>query len=178
MWWGKLDHPEIVGILAHAERHPGGRIVAINKPEDIAEKLKELPKRKVGVVSQTTQMEENFFNMVKALSMVAKELKVFNTICPATYFRQNAALELASQVDFMVVIGGKNSSNTTHLAQICEAVGTPTVHIETHDELNARIQERVSPLPSLLSAGKVGVTAGASTPDWIIQDVIGYLEAL
>jgi (E)-4-hydroxy-3-methyl-but-2-enyl pyrophosphate reductase len=183
---GKADHPEIIGILAHAERHAlshgaksgSARIVAINKPADIAEKLQDLPKRKVGVVSQTTQMEENFFNMVKALSMVAKELKVFNTICPATYFRQNAALELASQVDFMVVIGGKNSSNTTHLAEICQAVGTPTVHVETHTELQNLLAQNQAPMPHLLAASKVGVTAGASTPDWIIQDVIGYLETL
>jgi (E)-4-hydroxy-3-methyl-but-2-enyl pyrophosphate reductase len=171
---GKAEHPEIIGIKAHSERVNGGRIVAINKPEEIEEKLRDLPRRRIGVVSQTTQLEENFFEMVKELSKVAKELKVFNTICPATYFRQNSALELAGKVDFMVVIGGKNSSNTTHLAEICRAEGTDTVHIETYKEL----AEKIDDLEALQKAAVVGVTAGASTPDWLIQEVVEYLKQL
>jgi 4-hydroxy-3-methylbut-2-enyl diphosphate reductase len=108
--------------------------------------------------------------MVKELSKIAKELKVFNTICPATYFRQNAALELAGKVDYMVVIGGKNSSNTTHLAEICKEQGTDTIHIETYKEL-----ESVS---ALQSASVIGVTAGASTPEWLVQEVLDYLQTL
>lgn len=167
---GKMDHPEIVGITAHAQRVNGAKIVAINKVEEIAEKLKDLPRRRIGVVSQTTQKEENFFEMVKELSKVAKELKVFNTICPATFFRQNAALELAGKVDFMVVVGGKNSSNTTHLAEICRNEGTGTVHIETYRELAGNAE--------LDRAQTVGVTAGASTPDWLVQEVIDYIQSL
>lgn len=167
---GKDEHPEVIGIKAHSERVNGARIVAINKIEEIPEKLKDLPKRRIGVVSQTTQMEEAFFEMVKELSKVAKELKVFNTICPATYFRQNSALELAGKVQFMVVVGGKNSSNTTHLAEICRAQGTETIHIETYKELEG--------LAPLLEADVVGVTAGASTPDWLIQEVLDYIQGL
>lgn len=167
---GKEEHPEVIGIKAHSERVNGGKIVAINKVEEIQEKLKDLPRRRIGVVSQTTQLEENFFEMVKELSKVAKELKVFNTICPATYFRQNSALELAGKVDFMVVIGGKNSSNTTHLAEICRAEGTGTIHIETYKELEG--------CEALRNADVIGVTAGASTPDWLIQEVLTYLREL
>ncbi len=167
---GKEEHPEIIGIKAYSQRVPGSRIVAINKVEEIAEKLKDVPRRRVGVVSQTTQMEENFFEMVKELSKVAKELKVFNTICPATYFRQNSALELTGKVQFMVVIGGKNSANTTHLAEICRAQGTETIHIETYKELEG--------CQALEQADVVGVTAGASTPDWLIREVLDYLQAL
>jgi 4-hydroxy-3-methylbut-2-enyl diphosphate reductase len=167
---GKEEHPEVIGIKAHSARVNGSRIVAINKIDEIPEKLKDVPRRRIGVVSQTTQMEENFFEMVKALSKVAKELKVFNTICPATYFRQNSALELAGKVEFMVVIGGKNSSNTTHLAEICRAEGTETIHIETYKELEG--------CKALQQANIVGVTAGASTPDWLIQEVLEYLQAL
>ncbi len=167
---GKMDHPEIIGITAHARRVGGAKIVAINTVEEIAEKLKDLPRRRIGVVSQTTQKEENFFEMVKELSKVAKELKVFNTICPATFFRQNAALELAGKVDFMVVVGGKNSSNTTHLAEICRTEGTGTVHIETYKELEGNAE--------LDRAQTVGVTAGASTPDWLVQEVIDYIQSL
>lgn len=167
---GKEEHPEIIGIKAYSQRVPGAKIVAINKVSEIAEKLKDVPRRRIGVVSQTTQMEENFFEMVKELSKVAKELKVFNTICPATYFRQNSALELTGKVEFMVVIGGKNSANTTHLAEICRAEGTETIHIETYKELEG--------CEALEKANIIGVTAGASTPDWLIQEVLEYLQAL
>jgi 4-hydroxy-3-methylbut-2-enyl diphosphate reductase len=167
---GKKDHPEVIGIMAHAQRIPGAKMVAINHPDELIEKIKELPRRRIGVVSQTTQMEETFFQMVKELSKVAKELKVFNTICPATYFRQNAALELAGKVDFMVVIGGKNSSNTTHLAEICRAEGTETIHVETYKELEG--------CKALQEAQVVGVTAGASTPEWLVQEVLDYLQTL
>jgi (E)-4-hydroxy-3-methyl-but-2-enyl pyrophosphate reductase len=167
---GKEEHPEIIGIKAYSARVPGAIIVAINKVEEIAEKLKNVPRRRIGVVSQTTQMEENFFEMVKELSKVAKELKVFNTICPATYFRQNSALELTGKVQFMVVIGGKNSANTTHLAEICRTEGTETIHIETYKELEG--------CEALEKADIIGVTAGASTPDWLIQEVLEYLKAL
>jgi len=167
---GKEEHPEVVGIKAHSDRVNKGRVVAINKVEDLQEKLKDLPRRRIGVVSQTTQLEETFFDMVKELSKIAKELKVFNTICPATYFRQNSVLDLAGKVDFMVVIGGKNSSNTTHLAEICRAEGTEAIHIETYKELEG--------CTALHQADVVGVTAGASTPDWLIQEVLDYLQAL
>jgi 4-hydroxy-3-methylbut-2-enyl diphosphate reductase len=167
---GKEEHPEVIGIKAHSARVQGGPIVAINKIDEIEARLKDLPKRRIGVVSQTTQLEENFFEMVKELSKVAKELKVFNTICPATYFRQNSALELAGKVDFMVVIGGKNSSNTTHLAEICKAQGTEAIHVETYKELEG--------CAALQAADIVGVTAGASTPDWLIQEVVDYLQTL
>lgn len=167
---GKEEHPEIIGIKAYSQRVPGAKIVAINKVDEIVDKLKDVPRRRIGVVSQTTQMEENFFEMVKELSKVAKELKVFNTICPATYFRQNSALELTGKVEFMVVIGGKNSANTTHLAEICRAEGTDTIHIETYKELEG--------CEALQKASVIGVTAGASTPDWLIQEVLEYLQTL
>lgn len=168
---GKDEHPEVIGIKAHSEKVEGAKIVAINSVQEIGEKLEGLPKRRIGIVSQTTQMEESFFEMVKALSKVAKELKVFNTICPATYFRQNSALALAGKVDFMVVVGGKNSSNTTHLAEICRDAGTRTVHIETYQELGSHMEE-------LLGVEKIGVTAGASTPNWLIEEVLETLKEL
>lgn len=167
---GRDDHPEIIGISAHARQIEGAHVVAIRSPEEIETKLKDLPKRRIGVVSQTTQMEETFFTMVKHLSMVAKELKVYNTICPATFFRQHAALELAKQVELMVVVGGKHSSNTTHLAELCQEVGTEAIHVETYQELEGS--------ESLAKAYKVGVTAGASTPDWLVDEVIAYIKAL
>jgi (E)-4-hydroxy-3-methyl-but-2-enyl pyrophosphate reductase len=167
---GKDSHPEVIGIKAHSQRVPGAKIIAINSPAEIAKALENVPCRRIGVVSQTTQMEETFFEMVKTLSKIAKELKVFNTICPATYYRQTAALDLAGKVDFMVVVGGKNSSNTTHLADICTVAGTPSRHVETYKELEGDT--------ALAVAKVVGVTAGASTPDWLIDEVIEYLKTL
>ena len=171
---GKEEHPEVIGIMAHARR-TGTHIVAVNRVEDIDAKLEGLPRRRIGVVSQTTQLEEAFFDIVKRLSQVAKELKVFNTICPATFYRQSAALDLSQKVDFMVVIGGKNSSNTTHLAEICKEQGTPTVHIETYQELKTLTPELCAALDQ---APIVGVTAGASTPDWLIDEVVDYLQTI
>ena len=169
---GKANHPEVIGITAYALEVDGAKVVAISHPRDIQEALKDLPRRRIGVVSQTTQMEDSFFDMVKHLSMVAKELKVHNTICPATFFRQHAAAELARDVELMIVVGGKNSSNTTHLAQLCVEIGTPAFHIETPEELeSSEITE------ALNKANRIGLTAGASTPDWVIQHVHETLKA-
>ncbi len=168
---GKATHPEVIGITAHALEVDGAKVVAISHPKEIQDALKDLPRRRIGVVSQTTQMEDIFFDMVKHLSMVAKELKVHNTICPATVVRQHAAAELAKDVNVMVVVGGKNSSNTTHLAQLCEDMGTPAFHIETPEELHQpQLQE------ALQSASVIGLTAGASTPDWIIEEVAQAIQ--
>ncbi|XVJ51395.1 MAG: 4-hydroxy-3-methylbut-2-enyl diphosphate reductase [Vampirovibrio sp.] len=170
---GKANHPEVIGITAYAREVTGAKVVAIAHPKDIQDTLKDLPRRRIGVVSQTTQMEDIFFDMVKHLSRVAKELKVHNTICPATFFRQHAVAELAQQVEVMVVIGGKNSSNTTHLAQLCTELGTPAFHIETPEELSDPSPLKVA----LTQATRIGMTAGASTPDWIIQNVYEHLKA-
>lgn len=167
---GKENHPEVIGISAFAVEVPGAQVVAINHPSEILAKLEHLPKRRIGVVSQTTQLEETFFDIVKHLAMQAKELKVYNTICPATFFRQHAALKLAGSVDVMVVVGGKNSSNTTHLADICRELGKPTVHIETTAELDH--------FAELAGASVIGVTAGASTPDWVVETVVDHLKTL
>ncbi len=168
---GKESHPEIVGIMAHSSRIPGAQIVAVNTPEELAETLAALPKTRLGIVSQTTQKEETFFQVVAEAAKMARELKVFNTICPATFKRQTAAEKLAHEVQLMVVIGGKNSSNTTHLAEVCREVGTEAIHVETVEELMHHPE-------SLAKAAVIGVTAGASTPDWLVQEVIDYLETL
>jgi len=97
------------------------------------------------------------------------ELRVFNTICDSTATRQTEARELAARVDVMIVIGGRNSANTRRLAEICRETGTRTVWVETADELS----------PELFGdAARLGLTAGASTPEWIITDVIRRLESL
>lgn len=159
---GERNHPEVVGLLAYA-----------NNQATVVENAKELDNLEVvgrtGVVVQTTQSLANLESILDVLLTKTKDLKVFNTICNATSQRQEAAAELSQQVDLMLVVGGKNSANTTRLAQICRKNNQKTYHIETDDEID-----------ELWLAGieHIGITAGASTPDWIVQKVIDRLEML
>lgn len=159
---GEKEHPEVVGILAHAR----GLATVMERPADAA---KVRGGRRLGVVVQTTQPLENFQQIVAVLAAGASEIKVFNTICNATTKRQQSAKGLAEEVDMMIVVGGKNSANTSRLAQICRATGTLTYHIETAKELD----------PVWFSGVEtVGLTAGASTPEWLLNEVKDYLEEL
>jgi len=158
---GQRDHPEVQAILAEI-----GEAVVV---EDEAPKSLGAARR-VGVIAQTTQTPESFRRVVSGLlEFDFEELRVHNTICSATVDRQQAALELARRVDVMFVLGGRNSANTARLAQICEGTGVPTFQLETASEL----------APEMTAAKTVaGVTAGASTPDWIIEEFVKKLESL
>jgi len=160
---GERNHPEISGILAYADQ----KAHVIEKAAD----LKKIDKKwkKLGVVVQTTQSEANLREIVADLSTRAVELKVFNTICDATTKRQAAAKELAQTTDVVLVVGGKNSANTTRLAKICKEINPNTYHIETTAELNGN---------KLRNARIVGVTAGASTADWILKEVISVVKEM
>ena len=116
-----------------------------------------------------SEKEENWRNTVKNLSVKTKELLAFNTICAATEIRQKSVLELAKKVALMIVIGGKNSSNTTKLYQIAKDNCSNTIHIENASELTEEIINDVA-------ISKIGITAGASTPDWIINEVVELLK--
>lgn len=158
---GERNHPEVEGILSHVE----GNALVVEKASDV----EQLRDKKVGVVVQTTQSIENLKQIVSVLLPKAADLKVFNTICSATSQRQAAARKLADKADAMVVVGGKNSANTTRLAQICLERNPRTHHIETAEELD----------PSWFEGCKlVGLTAGASTPDWLLEEVREALASL
>ncbi|MDI6892768.1 MAG: 4-hydroxy-3-methylbut-2-enyl diphosphate reductase [Actinomycetota bacterium] len=159
---GERDHPEIIGILAHSGE---GALVA-EKVEDLSN-LKDV--QRAGVVVQTTQSEENLKKIVSELLSIVSELKIFNTICDATANRQKAAVQLAKEADIMLVVGGKNSANTTRLAQLCRQINPRTYHIETPAEIDPRW---------FFKDAFVGVTAGASTPDWILKEVVAKLATL
>jgi 4-hydroxy-3-methylbut-2-enyl diphosphate reductase len=105
---------------------------------------------------------------VLKLLRLSKELKVFNTICDSTQERQDAARVLAGKVDVMLVVGGRNSANTSRLVTVCQQEGKPTYHIEVADEIQPQWFEGVT---------KVGVTAGASTPDWVVEGVLERLRS-
>jgi len=124
---------------------------------------------RIGLAAQTTQTQENFQAVANRILPNVLELRIFNTICDSTTTRQTEARELASRVEVMVVIGGRNSANTRRLAEICRETGTRTIWVETAGELS----------PELLGdAERIGLTAGASTPQWIITDVIRRLQSL
>lgn len=158
---GEADHPEVQSIVAWA-----GKPVAVIQDEQDAYRMSFVPR--LAVVSQTT-LDSGFFSTILGiLKEKCQELAVGQTICTATRQRQESAITLAKHVDVMIVVGGLNSANTRHLAKVCAATGTPTHHIETANDLK-----------SAWYAGhdkKVGVTAGASTPDWIIEEVVKTME--
>lgn len=161
---GEAGHPEVEGLTAWAEE-AGGKVDVVAAPEEIPEGLYD----PVGVVAQTTQRRENLEAVVAALREAGLEPIVKNTICSATRQRQEAAADLASAVDAMVVIGGRNSSNTTRLAEVCALTCPRTFHIESADELDPT---------AFAGCRRVGVTAGASTPENQIAAVEAFLRTL
>lgn len=164
---GDSGHSEVKAIKSAADIIAKKEAIVVNSPEEVdAFKWDNL---KVGVVSQTTQTLQCFSEVVGKIALHVKEIVAYNTICYATYDRQSAARALAPIVDVVVVVGGRNSANTNRLAQICAESGVPTYHIEKADELKNEWFDGMS---------TVGMTAGASTPDWIIKEVKKYLEKL
>jgi 4-hydroxy-3-methylbut-2-enyl diphosphate reductase len=160
---GEREHPEVKGIISYAR---SGRVHVVANPEEALE----IPAaRRIGVVAQTTQSYENLRRIAKICLDRCSELRVFKTICDATAVRQNEAREIAGQVDVMLVIGGYNSANTTRLATICRAISPCTHHIETAAQIDPQW---------FAGAEAVGVTAGASTPHWIIQEVLEKVETI
>ena len=151
---GEKNHPEVKSIFEWSNN----RAIIVETDED-AQNLPPCPK--LGIVSQTTVSGENFVKMVTHLLGKSSDIRILRTICTATDQRQKAALELAGKVDVMIVVGGRNSANTSRLAQLCQSK-CKTYHIETAQELKPVWLEK---------ADKVGITAGASTPDWIIGEV-------
>lgn len=159
---GESDHPEVKGIVGHI--HGSFSVISSENQVLISTTNKNSAKiHKLGLVSQTTQSEEVFNAVLKrAQELPVDEFKSYNTICNATQERQEAVRQLAHNVDGMIVIGGKNSANTRRLRDIASSIGCPVQWIECASELDK----------SWL-AGKetIGIAAGASTPDWIIQQL-------
>lgn len=159
---GDHGHPEMVTL----KEVLGDRVTVVHTLEE-ARQVK--VRGRVAVLSQTTQSLENFKQIVADLAVRVKELKVLNTLCPAITVRQEEAERLVEEVQALVVVGGHGSSNTTRLAEIGRAHGLPTYHIEVPDELDPAWFRGVE---------KVGVMSGASTPDWIIAQVLHRLEEI
>ena len=151
---GEKNHPEVKSIFDWSAQK-----ATIVETIEEAERLAEC--KKLGIVSQTTFSGERFNQIVARLLDKSRDIKILRTICNATDQRQSATIELAQKVELMIVIGGRNSANTTRLAQLSEKK-CKTVHIETAEELEPEWLQGIK---------KIGITAGASTPDWIIREV-------
>lgn len=158
---GEKGHPEVMGTLGNAP----GAVVVQGASELDGIKVG----RRVGIVVQTTQARDNLRAIVSALIGRCEELRLCDTICEATSSKQGAAAELSSRADVMVVIGGRNSANTTRLAKICSARCPRTHHIESASELQAGWFD---------GANLVGITAGASTPQEQIDAVRSAVEGM
>ncbi|MCK5218902.1 4-hydroxy-3-methylbut-2-enyl diphosphate reductase [bacterium] len=159
---GDSDHPEVEGIIGTVQ----GRAIVVSG----AEQIPNLPEKKsYGLIAQTTQALENLQQVASALLTRTRTLKVLNTICNATTDLQKQTRLLAQSVDLMLVVGGRNSANTTRLAVICQENGVPVHHIETVDEIQ----------PDWLRGVKhVGVTAGTSTPEEVIKEIMERLKVM
>lgn len=157
---GDPIHPEVVGINGWCDNS-----ALITKD---GTDLGELPS-KVCVVSQTTERLSNYNKVVEAVSLQCEDIQTFNTICKATSDRQSSAEEVSKKVDLMIIIGGKNSSNSKKLYEICSINCRNSIFIENSKELSEDIF-----IANLIE--RVGITAGASTPDWIIEEVVAKVR--
>ena len=157
---GHKDHPEVIGHLGYAQGH--GTVISSAEDVDTLP-----PLGKVCLVSQTTANEIKFHQVAERLKARYDDCVVVNTICDDTHTRQEEVLQVSDDVDAMVIVGGKGSSNTQRLVELSRSKGIPAFHVETADELE---------LDKLTEYETVGVTAGASTPNWIIQQVVERLE--
>jgi len=158
---GAPDHPEMIGVKGYAPDHA----FIIRDETEVAD----LPwLRHPLVVSQTTIKAKTFFDTAEAIkTRTNDEVEIVNTICSATRDRQEAARALAGMVDAFYIIGGRHSSNSVKLLAVCKEQCEKSFLIETEEEINPK---------DLIGAEKVGVTAGASTPDWLIQKIVKHLK--
>ncbi|MDA3052043.1 4-hydroxy-3-methylbut-2-enyl diphosphate reductase [Campylobacter sp. JMF_01 NE2] len=160
--FGDSNHPEVKGVKSYAK----GRVFVVLEPSELDEiKLNS----KVAVVSQTTKKIENFVKIVDYLMQKSREVRIFNTICNATLENQEAAAELAKKADIMIIVGGKNSSNTKQLFLISQSFCKDSYLIENEDEI-----EQIW----FKNKNLCGISAGASTPDWIIKKVVEKIEKI
>ena len=159
---GDAHHPEVIGVVAHTQN----QAIVIDTVAE-AEKLKFIPR--MGVVFQTTHSIGHVQEVVGALLKRGKEVRVFNTLCGATTSMQKTAIELSSEVEAMVIVGGRQSANTAQLAEVCRRVNPRVLQIESAEELHEDWFDGLS---------RVGVSAGASTPDEVIAEVVDRITKI
>jgi 4-hydroxy-3-methylbut-2-enyl diphosphate reductase len=157
---GDRGHPEVQAMLSYAK----GEVFVVSEPADIPELPADTP---IGLVAQTTQTQDAFSRLTESTRKRYSDTVAICTICKDTELRQKEGVRLASLVDLVIVVGGKSSANTCRLAAICSEIQSRTHHVECAGEL-----EDVS----FSEIGSIGLLSGASTPDWIIAEVDGWLR--
>ncbi len=160
---GNKNHPEVMSVMEHANME---NLTVIESPDEI-KTLKNY--EKIGVIMQTTQIKENAKSIISGLLDKAKELLVENTICNITENKQNITKELAKKVDIMLIIGGKNSANTTHLTEIARNHNPRTYHVTNYTEIDKKW---------FTGARLAGISGGASTPEKDVKEAKSFIENL
>jgi len=158
--FGDRLHPEILSVLGAINNNA----LVVNGIDEIKDIIWQ---KKIGLISQTTKNINDFKKISSALLDKTGELRIFNTICKATAERQRSVLKLTKKVDIMIVIGGNESANTSRLAEISQNQGVKTYHIETGKQLKYKWFN---------PKDRVGITSGASTPDWVTKEVIKKIK--
>ncbi len=176
---GDPGHKEVRGIMGWTTDASGesrGTVIESAELDDLAALISDFPRgfpNKVGLMAQTTNKVEDFAKFVSNLMLLQRnenfDLHAVNTLCHATTGQQNAAATLARESDLMIVVGGKNSANTRHLREVCEAEGTRAFHVEGPTELQS---------DWFYGINVVGLAAGASTPDSSVDDVEARIRSL
>ncbi|WP_462325332.1 4-hydroxy-3-methylbut-2-enyl diphosphate reductase [Desulfoplanes sp.] len=162
--FGEKDHPEVKGLVSYANDD----YTVFEDTQELEKIMGSLPKN-CFLAAQTTQDRQEFEEITQHLEQILGAFPVVDTICMATKERQQEAISIAGDVDYMVVVGGMNSGNTRRLAQVASATGTPCCHVETKDAL---------PIDELGTCTTIGLTAGASTPEEVINGVYSFLHHL
>jgi len=158
--FGDINHPEVKGVMSYADD-----VKVVLEPHELLNT--NFKNDKIAVVAQTTRKKENYNKIINFLVPRYKEIRVFNTICDATFENQDSARELSKKADIMIIIGGKNSSNTKQLFYIAKENCNDSYHIESCDDLEKEW---------FIDKQFCGITAGASTPEWIISKVIEKIK--
>lgn len=159
---GDAQHAEVIGLMGYAQN----RCHVVSSLEE----AKKLPHfEKVNVVSQTTQQESVFYEIAQEIKQHADVCQISNTICQPTKDRQKETMEQAKNADLVIVVGGKHSANTARLAELCQGLCAHVQHVETEDELDEQ---------QVTNAKKIFITAGASTPSWVIDSVAFRIKTL
>jgi len=160
---GDPEHPEVKGVIGYAPN-----VTVVDRGSDLEEALPY--KERLGIVAQTTHSPEHVAGMIaEILKRPYREVKIVNTLCLEVTRRQEAAIALCQEVDVMFVLGGLHSANTREMARLCTEAGIDTYHIETWEQFK----------PPMVAGKKIaGVTAGASTPEWVIAEFVRNLEAV
>ena len=157
---GDSGHAEVLGLLGSTQ----GKGIVVSGPEE-AQKLPSFDK--VNVVSQTTQKESVFLQTAEIIKSKVHICQISNTICHPTKMRQRETMELAKNADLVIVVGGKHSANTTRLAVLCRELAPQVLHIETEAELTPQ---------QVIGPKQIFITAGASTPNWVIDEVAAWVR--